>query len=138
MTGRKSSFGKVCGLFYTMKKTLVTGASENPVRYSNKAIRLLRQMGYEVVALGLRPGKVLDVEFVTGQPEIQDIDTITMYLGAKNQKPLEDYFISLQPRRIIINPGAANPSLEKKALDANIEVIHDCTLVMLRVNGYDL
>lgn len=124
-------------MLYMMKKTLVTGASENPVRYSNKAIRLLRQMNYEVVALGLRQGKVLDVEFVTGMPLLEDIDTITMYLGAMNQKLLEDYFVSLNPRRIIFNPGAANPSLEEKAIAAGIEVVHECTLVMLRVNAYD-
>lgn len=124
-------------MLYKMKRTLVTGASENPVRYSNKAIRLLRQMDYEVVALGLRSGKVMDVDFVTGKPELEGIDTITMYLGAKNQAPLEDYLIGLNPRRIIFNPGAANPSLEEKAIEAGIEVAHECTLVLLRVNAYD-
>jgi len=128
---------RVCGLLFHMKKTLVTGASENPARYSNKAIRLLRSLDYEVVALGRREGKILDVEILTGKPQLHDVDTITMYLGAKNQEPYEDYFLSLNPRRIIFNPGAGNPSLERKAHEAGIIVAHECTLVLLRVGAYD-
>ena len=43
------------------KKTLVIGASENPERYSNKAIRALRFNKHEVVALAKRRGRVEDV-----------------------------------------------------------------------------
>ncbi len=45
------------------KKTLVIGASENPERYSNKAIHMLRGHGHEVVAIGNREGQVDDVTF---------------------------------------------------------------------------
>jgi predicted CoA-binding protein len=40
------------------KKTLVIGASENPARYSNMAIKRLLQKGHEVKAIGARPGVV--------------------------------------------------------------------------------
>jgi predicted CoA-binding protein len=43
------------------KKTLVLGGSENPGRYSNMAIRLLRKNGIEVVSVGTKMGQVLDV-----------------------------------------------------------------------------
>ncbi len=128
--------GMVCGFIIFMKKTLVTGASENPARYSNKAIRLLREYGYDVAALGRREGRVLDVDILTGKPLFDGVDTITMYLSAANQHSLEDYFIGLKPRRIIFNPGATNPSLEHKASKAGIEVIYECTLVLLRLEAY--
>ena len=44
-----------------MKKTLVIGVSQNEERYSNRAVRLLRNYKHEVVALGLREGKIADV-----------------------------------------------------------------------------
>jgi hypothetical protein len=30
-------------------------------------------------------------------------------MNASNQEALEDYILSLQPKRIIFNPGAENP-----------------------------
>ena len=118
------------------KITLVTGASENPLRYSNKAINALRQNGHSVVALGLKPGKVADVSFLTGKPELPEIDTITLYLGPKNQPEYYNYFIGLKPRRIVFNPGTENPEFEQLAMQAGIETIQACTLVMLSVGNY--
>ena len=46
------------------------------------------------------------------------------------------YIISLQPKRIIFNPGTENSEFEKLALQNNIEVIEACTLVMLSTNQY--
>lgn len=41
-----------------MKKTLVIGASENPERYSNKAIRALLSHNHDVIALGLKKAQL--------------------------------------------------------------------------------
>ena len=42
-------------------KTLVIGASENPERYSNMAMKLLRKNEHSVVAIGNKSGMVGDV-----------------------------------------------------------------------------
>jgi hypothetical protein len=118
------------------RKTLVVGASEKPERYSNRAIRSLLQHGYEVVALASRPGRVEGVEFLTGQPAVPDVDTITLYLGQKAQEPLMDYLLSLRPRRIVFNPGAENAELQKKAEASGIETAEACTLVLLATGQY--
>lgn len=119
-----------------LKKTLVVGASENPARYSNKAIHKLRYYGQPVVALGLKSGKVEDVEIETGQPTFAGIDTITLYLSAKNQEPLQEYLLNLKPKRIIFNPGAENEDLKNKAIEKGIEVEEACTLVMLTIGAF--
>ena len=118
------------------KKTLVLGASENPSRYSNMALKKLRAYGHDVVAIGFRKGKVDDVEIVKEKPYVKDIDTVTLYMNGQNQKNYEDYIISLKPKRIIFNPGAENYSLAKKAKDAGIEPVEACTLVMLGTGQY--
>ncbi|MBS1763753.1 MAG: CoA-binding protein [Bacteroidetes bacterium] len=118
------------------KKTLVIGASENPTRYSNKAIHKLRLFGHPVVALGAKPGKVEDVVIETEHKDFKDIDTVTIYLNENNQKPLEDYILSLKPKRIVFNPGAENPNFKTRAEKLNIECEEACTLVMLTVGGY--
>ncbi len=117
-------------------KTLVLGASENPDRYSNKAIYKLLDKKQEVVAIGKRAGKVSTVEIHAQPVPSDDIDTVTMYLNPYHQKPYYDYIISLKPRRIIFNPGAENEELERIAVKEGIEILEACTLVMLGTGQY--
>ena len=93
------------------KKTVVIGASENEDRYANRAVRKLKAYGHDVVALGLREGQIEGVKIHKDKPVLENVDTVTMYVGEKNQPPLYDYILSLQPKRIIFNPGAENPEL---------------------------
>lgn len=119
-----------------MKKTVVIGANENPSRYSNIAVRRLKRHGHEIVPVGLREGEIDGIKILKGQPPIENVDTVTMYVGPQNQPPLYDYILSLNPKRIIFNPGAENPELEKLAEAKGIEVVEACTLVMLSTGEY--
>ena len=117
-------------------KTVVLGASENPERYSNRAVNSLLNHGHEVVPVGIKAGEIRGVKILTGQPPVENVDTVTMYVGPANQPAWYDYILSLKPRRIIFNPGAENPELEKLAGEKGIEVIEACTLVMLSIGNY--
>ncbi len=117
-------------------KTLVIGASPNPLRYSNKAIKRLIAYEKEVVAIGKRETTIEDVEVLTGNPPFTDIHTVTLYVGPANQEDYLDYIISLRPKRIIFNPGTYNRVLQEKATQAGIECIEDCTLVMLDMETF--
>ncbi|MCD6367287.1 MAG: CoA-binding protein [Bacteroidales bacterium] len=110
------------------------GASIKPSRYSNMAIRLLRKNGHPVVAVGLREGQVKDVPIFTYRPIMGDINTVTFYLNPVSQETFYDYILSLKPERIIFNPGTENRTFKKMALEQNIEVVENCTLVMLNRN----
>ena len=118
------------------KKTLVLGASQNPARYSYLAINRLRSKQQPVVAIGKKTGKVEDVEIETGQPALKDVDTVTLYLNAQNQKQYYDYILSLHPKRIIFNPGAENSELEALAEANGIKTMEACTLVLLSTGQY--
>ena len=118
------------------KPTLVLGASLNPERYSYLAIHRLRQHHHDVIAIGLREGLVNDVMIQTGKPQLQNIDTVTLYLSPKNQVQYYDYILALNPKRIIFNPGAENDELTRLAEKNNIETLEACTLVMLSTNQY--
>jgi predicted CoA-binding protein len=118
------------------KKTLVLGASANPARYSFLAIQRLRKYGHPVKAIGLKKAVVEDVPIETEPAKTDDIDTVTMYLRASNQQQYYDYILSLQPKRIIFNPGAENDELVKLANDKGIQTLEACTLVMLGTDQY--
>jgi len=113
------------------KKTVVIGASPNPKRFSYKAVSLLIRYGNPVVAIGIRNGVIAGVEIQKAKPEIENVHTITMYIGKKRQSDYYDYILSLKPKRIIFNPGTENNELFAKAKNLGIEVIENCTLVML-------
>jgi predicted CoA-binding protein len=118
------------------KKTLVLGASANPSRYSYLAINKLVNYKHPVVAIGKKKDKVADINIDTEQLPQTDIDTITLYLNPTNQKPYYDYILSLNPRRIIFNPGTENDELYKLAKDKGIKVQEACTLVLLSTGQY--
>ncbi len=118
--------------------TLVIGASEKPERYSNKAIRLLRHKNNDVRALGLRPGKVLDVTIETSIEVFKDsnIDTITLYINSNLQSAFYDAILNIRPRRVIFNPGTENPEFENLLTEHHIESEEACTLVLLNTGQY--
>ena len=118
-------------------KTLVIGASENPGRYSNMAVKRLMKTGHEVVALGKVKGDIDGTPIINEPVQQDDIDTITLYLNENHQKDYYNYIFSLNPRRIIFNPGAENEELEALAEKAGIKTIEACTLVMLSTGMYD-
>ena len=117
-------------------KVLVMGASENISRYSNRAVKLLLQYNFEVVALGNREGKILDVPIQKGFVPFENVHTITLYLGAVNQTQYYDYILSLKPKRVIFNPGAENYELAALLTKNGIAVEEACTLVMLNVGTF--
>ncbi len=117
-------------------KTVVIGASENTERYSNKAVRSLLHHGEEVAAVGLKEGEIEGVKILTGHPSIENVDTVTLYVGPANQPAWYDYILSLKPKRIIFNPGAENSEFEKMAEEKGIETVEACTLVMLSIGNY--
>ena len=120
-----------------MKKTVVLGASENPVRFSHKAVKSLLRNNVEVVPVGFRKGYIADVEILTGKPMIDDVDTVSLYIGSSRQTDYYDYIISLRPRRVIFNPGTINPDfmarLENKE---GIHAVSECMLVLLNEGNY--
>lgn len=120
-----------------MKKTVVLGASDNPSRYSYKAIHRLQQHGYEVVPVGIKNSTVGGLPIITDKTQkVDNVDTVTLYVGPQNQPVWYDYIISLNPKRIIFNPGTENRELEQLAEDNGIETMHHCTLVMLASSTY--
>ncbi len=112
------------------------GATENPQRYANRAAQSLLQHGHEIELLGLRAGSIGSHPIKTGQSDLTGVDTVTIYVGPRNQPPLYEYIRRLKPRRVIFNPGAENPDFARQLRSDGIESVDACTLVMLSVGTY--
>ena len=121
-----------------MKKTVIVGATPNSSRYAYLAAETLNDHNHEIVLLGIKKGDVFGKQILNiyEKPSIPDVDTITLYIGPKHQPEWYDYLISLEPRRIIFNPGTENGEFEKLARKVGIQTEEACTLVMLRTGQY--
>ncbi len=119
-----------------MKKTLVIGASENPARYSNMAIKRIVASGHPVVAIGQKVGTVGEVSIGTEKTPFSDIDTVTLYLNPSRQQEYYQYILSLNPKRIIFNPGTENDDFQSLANEKGIQTLEACTLVMLSTHQF--
>ena len=118
------------------KRTLVIGASQNPSRYSYLAVQKLTAHQYPVIALGLKKGSIGNTDIETEKKKFEQIDTITLYINPLHQKSYYDYILSLEPKRIIFNPGTENDELVTLATQNGIQCLEDCTLVLLSTGQY--
>lgn len=120
------------------KKTVVVGATPNTGRYAYLAAGMLTEYKHEVVPLGIKKGVIFGEEIldIRTKPKIQNVDTVTLYIGPPRQPEWYDYLLGLRPKRIIFNPGTENEEFEKLAEENGIEVTEACTLVLLRSNQF--
>ncbi len=120
------------------KETVVIiGASNNPERYSHRALLLLRKHGHEVVPVHPKLAEIEGIPVVADLGLISGpVDTVTMYVGAAISSELQDKLIALKPRRIIFNPGAENASLADALQKAGIACEEACTLVLLNTGQF--
>lgn len=121
-----------------MKKTVIVGATENRSRYAYLAAEMLDEYKVEFVPVGIKQGNVLGKKILDlrTRPEIENVDTVTLYINPQHQKEWYDYFFKLKPKRIIFNPGAENPELKKSLEERGIHALEACTLVLLRSGQY--
>ncbi|MEX2566576.1 MAG: CoA-binding protein [Cyclobacteriaceae bacterium] len=115
------------------KKTVILGASPNPARYAYTAAQMMTEKTVDFVPLGIKKGvifgeKILDLG---KRPIIEDVHTITLYIGPQNQPEWYDYVLSLNPKRVIFNPGTENKEFMELLEENHIQVISACSLVML-------
>ena len=118
------------------KKTLVVGATPNPARFAYKAVHALQEHGHTVVPLGIKKGTVGGKEILSEPKPLENIHTITLYIGPQRQPQYYDYLLGLAPQRIIFNPGTENDEFKQMAEKKGVETVPDCTLMMLSMGRF--
>ena len=111
----------------------ILGASDRPDRYAYLAALELMDHGFDI--LPINPTK----EEILGKPVLKSLldtdlalHTLTIYV---QRSRLEEHLAAIlqkRPKRIVFNPGTEAPELYPILVEAGIEVIENCTLVMLQ------
>jgi len=121
-----------------MKKTVVIGASPAQSRYSNIACHMLSKAGHPFVPIGIKSGTIngetiLDIR---KKPTVENVHTVTLYLSPKNQPNWYDYILSLNPKRIIFNPGTENMEFAEMVRSKGVDAEFACNLVLLSTGQF--
>ena len=119
-----------------MKKTLIIGATTNTNRYAYKAAKMLTDSGHKIVPFGIKKGEVFGEKIRNEWEDFKGIDTVTLYVGSARQPQYIDKIISINPKRVIFNPGTENLDFYQKLNVAGIDFEEACTLVLLRTNQF--
>ena len=119
-----------------MKKTLILGATTNENRYAYKAAEQLTKAGHSIIPFGIKKGAVFGREILNEWETFEEVDTVTLYVGPENQTQYFEKIVSIQPKRVIFNPGTENILFQSVLAKANIYFEEACTLVLLSLNKY--
>ena len=115
------------------KTVVVLGASDNPRRYSYKAIGLLKRQDYRVIPVHPQLKMVDDHPVTASLDEIEEtVHTLALYVGPLRSKVLAESIVGLKPGRVIFNPGTESEELERILSSNHIPFIRACTIVMLQ------
>jgi len=120
-----------------MSNVAVVGASPNAERYSNKAMRFLKEKGHTAIPVAPNHERICGEEVHASLRDVPgEVDTVSMYVAPARQEAIIDEIVELAPRRVIFNPGAENPEAYERLETGGIEVVEACTLVLLRTNQF--
>jgi len=112
---------------------VVLGASNKAERYSNKAIRQLKQHHYRVIPVHPLLHEIEGIPVAKRLDQIQEkVDTLTVYLEPQKSQSLIASIVALRPGRVILNPGTESVELENRLSQNKIPCIKACTLVLLQ------
>ena len=122
----------------TDHRVAVLGASRKRQRYANRALRALRQHGYQVVPVTPAHDEVEGVPAAARLAEVRGrLDTVTVYVGPRHIGPLIDDLVAACPRRVILNPGTESAELERALEQHRIPYLEACTLVLLATGQFE-
>jgi predicted CoA-binding protein len=120
------------------KVVAVIGASTNPRKFGNKAVRAFRHQGYHVVPINPR---ALEVEGLKAYASVLDvphaIDMATFYVPPEIGEVIIEDVAAKQIPEVWLNPGAESPALVSRARALKLRPIVACSIVGIGENPND-
>ena len=116
---------------------VIMGASNNPEKYAYLALQMLQEKGHRVFPVHPALKEIEGIPVFSSIGAVPEApDTVTLYIGSAVSSKVASEILAASPRRIIFNPGAENPDLEKQARAKGVETLNACTLVLLRTGQF--
>lgn len=119
------------------QRVAVLGASDDPERYANKALKLLQAGGHTVLPVTPRPIKLDGLVVYSALAQVPPpIDTVTLYVNPRVLETVAEEIIAVRPTRVIFNPGTEHAGVAERLRAAGIATLEACTIVLLRTGQF--
>lgn len=105
------------------------GASSNPRKFGNRAVRAFLRQGYDVIPINPHESRIEGLSTYASVLEVPGaIDMATMYVPPHIGLKVIDEIARKGIPEVWFNPGADSPALSAKARELGIEPIEACSI----------
>jgi uncharacterized protein len=117
-----------------MNRTIaVIGASNDPAKYGNRAVRAWMRTAWTVYPVNPTEDEVEGLRAYSSVLDIPgEVHTATLYVPPSVGLSVADELIEKGVSEVYLNPGAASAELRQKLEDAAIKVIEACSIIASR------
>lgn len=113
----------------------VIGASNNPKKYSNKAVKAYMLVGYKVYPVNPKEEYVEGLKAYKSILDIEDkIDRATLYVPPQVGIKVIEEIAKKGVDELYINPGAESEELVKRAQELGLKPILACSILAVGMN----
>ena len=121
-----------------MAKTVaVIGASSNPQKFGNRAVRAFRRQGYTVIPINPNESEVEGLKTYASVLDVPGaIDMATFYVPPEIGERIIDEIARKKIPEVWLNPGAESDALIARARTLDIRPIVACSIVGIGENPY--
>ena len=119
------------------KVVAVIGASSNPRKFGNRAVRAFRRQGYTVVPINPNEREVEGLKTYASVLDVPDhIDMATFYVPPDVGEKVMREVAQRRIPEVWLNPGAESDELIRLAKSLDVEPIVACSIIGIGENPY--
>jgi predicted CoA-binding protein len=119
------------------KVVAVIGASSDPRKFGNRAVRAFRRQGFTVVPINPNEAQI---EGLTAYPSVLDfpgaIDMATFYVPPEVGEQVMPEVARKKIPEVWLNPGSESTALVRLARSLDVEPIVACSIIGIGENPY--
>ncbi|MFA5052156.1 MAG: CoA-binding protein [Patescibacteria group bacterium] len=112
-----------------MPTVAIIGASNNPAKFGNKAVRAYIKQGWTVYPINPSKSLIANIRAYTSVVEApQPLDRVSLYVPSDVGMTLLEDIAAVKPKEFFINPGAESDVLIARAKQLGLNPILACSI----------
>ena len=121
------------------KSIAIIGASNNPEKFGNKAVKAYKKMGYTVYPVNPKADEIEGLKVYKSILDIKEkIDRVSFYLPPDKVMAVLDEIAELGITEIYLNPGTESVEVFEKAESLGLEPVVACSILAVGLHPDEL
>ncbi|MFC1725091.1 CoA-binding protein [candidate division KSB1 bacterium] len=121
------------------KSIAIIGASNNPEKFGNKAVKAYKKIGYTVYPVNPTADEIEGLKVYRSILDIKGkIDRVSFYLPPKKVMEVLDDIAELGIKEVYLNPGTESDEVFEKAESLGLEPVVACSIVAVGLHPDEL